>query len=536
MTKFIFVTGGVVSGLGKGITAASIGHILKEMQLKVFMQKFDPYLNIDPGTLNPREHGEVFVTADGSETDLDLGHYERFIDEDLKHYSSITAGKIYSEVIKKERRGEYGGKTVQVIPHLTDVIKGKIYSLAKATKSDIIISEIGGTIGDIESLPFIEAIRQIRLEKGKENVLFIHLALIPFINVSKEFKTKPVQHSVKQLLSLGIQPDIIVGRSNKPFSKNVIEKISLFCNVSQNAVINAYDVENIYKIPSILFNQNIHKIIADQLKIDLKNNKLEKWQSLLQKIANSKNNLIKIHLVGKYNELPDAYLSVLESLKLAGYENQTEVKVEWIDAKNITKENYEEIFKDSKGILVPGGFGFNGIEGKILAANYARINKVPYLGICLGMQVALIDYARNVCKIEDSHSEEINPNCANKILHLLQNKCKRLNLGGTLRLGNYLVILQKDTKVYELYKNKDKVLERHRHRFEFNNKFLDLFKKNGMVFSGMCSKKNLVEIIELDSKQHPFFVASQYHPEFTSRPTKPNPLFLGFIEAVIKNS
>ncbi|WP_342277921.1 CTP synthase [Spiroplasma endosymbiont of Nephrotoma flavescens] len=531
MTKYIFITGGVVSSLGKGIAGASIGHILKDSGLKVFMQKFDPYINVDPGTMNPYEHGEVFVTADGSETDLDLGHYERFIDENLTCYSSITAGKAYLEVIEKERNGDYEGKTVQVVPHLTDIIKNKIYLASTVSKADIIIGEIGGTVGDIESLPFIETIRQIRMEKGKENVLFIHVALVPFIAASGEFKTKPVQHSVKELLSLGIQSDIVLARSEQELSAQLIDKISLFCNVNRNAVFSAYDVDNIYKVPIVLYEQDILTTLASLLHLKIKHNNLKKLKLFLQKASDAKNKVITIYLVGKYIELPDAYLSVLESLKLAGYEKGVEVKVQWISANDIDENNYENIFKHCKGIIVPGGFGYRGIEGKILAAKYARKHHIPYFGICLGMQTALIEFAQDVCKLPDAHSEEFFPECKNPILHLIRGKNSTDHIGGTLRLGNYDITIEDKTHVSKLYKKKV-IQERHRHRYEVNNDYLDLFKEKGIIFSGMYKEQFLVEIIEL--KNHPFFIGSQFHPEFTSRPSKSNPLFIGFIEAVIK--
>ncbi|WP_342189690.1 CTP synthase [Spiroplasma endosymbiont of Dilophus febrilis] len=531
MTKYIFITGGVVSSLGKGIAGASIGHILKDSGLKVFMQKFDPYINVDPGTMNPYEHGEVFVTADGSETDLDLGHYERFIDENLTCYSSITAGKAYLEVIEKERNGDYEGKTVQVVPHLTDIIKNKIYLASTVSKADIIIGEIGGTVGDIESLPFIETIRQIRMEKGKENVLFIHVALVPFIAASGEFKTKPVQHSVKELLSLGIQPDIVLARSEQELSAQLIDKISLFCNVNRNAVFSAYDVDNIYKVPIVLYEQDILTTLASLLHLKIKHNNLKKLKLFLQKASDAKNKVITIYLVGKYIELPDAYLSVLESLKLAGYEKGVEVNVQWISANDIDENNYEDIFKHCKGIIVPGGFGYRGIEGKILAAKYARKHHIPYFGICLGMQTALIEFAQDVCKLPDAHSEEFFPECKNPILHLIRGKNSTDHIGGTLRLGNYDITIEDKTHVSKLYKKKV-IQERHRHRYEVNNDYLDLFKEKGIIFSGMYKEQSLVEIIEL--KNHPFFIGSQFHPEFTSRPSKSNPLFIGFIEAVIK--
>ncbi|AGR41652.1 CTP synthase [Spiroplasma taiwanense] len=531
MTKHIFITGGVVSGLGKGITGSSLGVLLKQSGLKVFMQKFDPYLNIDPGTMNPIEHGEVFVTDDGGETDLDLGHYERFIDVNLSKTSSTSAGKIYSEALDAERQGKYLGKTVQVIPHITNLIKEKIYKVEKENAADVIISEIGGTVGDIESQPFIEAIRQVRMEKGKENVMFIHVALLPFLSISSEFKTKPIQHSVKEMLSLGIQPDVIVARSEKEFDDKLKDKISSFCNVPKENVINCPDSNSIYKVPLLIEKTNLHKIVAKQLDLKLGELNISDWIKFVKNIENSKEEIV-IHIVGKYVELSDAYLSVMESLKIAGYEIKKKVKFKWIDARKLTKENFEQILKDAKGILVPGGFGEEGIEGKICAAHFARINNIPYLGICLGMQVACIEFARNVLNFSDANTTELNENTLHPIIHILEGKNKE-NIGGTLRLGRYKTTLKENSLAANLYKT-NFAIERHRHRYEFNNDFKKIFEEAGMIFSGIYDEKELVEIIELS--ENDFFIAVQYHPEFTSRPNRPNPLFLGFVKAIAKNS
>ncbi|AKU80296.1 CTP synthase [Spiroplasma turonicum] len=530
MSKHIFITGGVVSGLGKGITGSSLGVLLKNSGLKIFMQKFDPYLNIDPGTMNPIEHGEVFVTNDGGETDLDLGHYERFIDVNLTKSSSYSAGRIYADALDIERQGGYKGKTVQVIPHITNLIKSKIYEVEKNNDYDVIISEIGGTVGDIESQPFLEAIRQIRMEKSKENVLFIHIALLPYLKVSNEFKTKPIQHSVKEMLSLGLQPDIIVARSEFSFEDKLKDKISSFCNVPKENVIECSDSDSIYKVPLIVQKSNMHKIVAKQLNLSLKDTDMSQWNSFVDNI-NASTEEVEITIVGKYVELSDAYLSVIESLKIAGYDLKHKIKLKWVNSRRISESNYEEILKDSKGILVPGGFGEEGIEGKICAAKYARVNNIPYLGICLGMQVACVEFARNVLNLKDASSTEINPNTNNPIIDILEGKNTK-DIGGTLRLGAYKTTLLDNTLAKELY-NSNEVIERHRHRYEFNNKYKEKFESNGMVFSGIYVEKNLVEIIEIPKNK--FFIACQYHPEFTSRPNKPNPLFKGFIKSIIKN-
>ncbi|AHI53376.1 CTP synthase [Spiroplasma culicicola] len=530
MTKYIFITGGVVSGLGKGITGSSLGVLLKNSGVKVFMQKFDPYLNIDPGTMNPIEHGEVFVTDDGGETDLDLGHYERFIDENLFKVSSTSAGKIYSEALETERLGKYEGKTVQVIPHITNLIKEKIYKAGEKSGADVIISEIGGTVGDIESQPFIEAIRQVRMEKGHENVMFIHVALLPYLRVSGEYKTKPIQHSVKEMLSLGIQPDVIVARTEGIIEDRLKDKISLFCNIPNENVIVCPDADSIYKVPLILKETNLHDIVAKQLQLKLNTLNISDWQKFVENIDASKEE-IKIHIVGKYVELSDAYLSVMESLKIAGYDINKKIKFEWVNARHLTKENIQANLEGAIAILVPGGFGESGVEGKILAANYARVNNIPYLGICLGMQIACIEFARNVLNLSDAHTTELDPNTKNPIIDIMEGK-DRENIGGTLRLGRYVTDLVEGTLAKELY-GTNQAIERHRHRYEFNNDYKEMFEKAGMKFSGIYQEKDLVEIIELP--EHKFFIAAQYHPEFTSRPNKPNALFKGFVQAASKN-
>lgn len=525
--KFIFVTGGVVSGLGKGITAASLGMLLKSRGLNVFVQKFDPYMNVDPGTMSPLQHGEVFVTADGTETDLDLGHYERFIDTELTKNSSITSGRIYLTVLNKERRGDYLGGTVQVIPHITNEIKSKVYAAGTEPNVDVVITEIGGTVGDIESLPFIETIRQIRSELGKENVLFIHTTLIPMIDASGELKTKPTQHSVKELRSFGIQPDIIVCRSSHSLTEDLKAKIALFCDVDRRSVIEAKDAPILYQVPLGLKNQKMDEIVCNQFGLVTKISDTKQWEELIERIKKS-DKLIEIALVGKYVSLHDAYLSVTESLSHAGYEIGARIKVRWIDSAEVNQFNVDNLLKGVSGILVPGGFGSRGVEGKILAAQYARENKIPYLGICLGMQVACIEFARNVLGIKNATSLEWDEETSYPIITLMNDQKEVVDKGGTMRLGNYPCVLLEGSKSYNAYKCKE-VLERHRHRYEFNNNYRDLFSRNGMIFSGVSPDQKLVEIIEL--KDHPWFVATQAHPEFKSRPIRPQPLFLGFIKA-----
>ena len=533
MTKYVFVTGGVCSGLGKGITASSIALLLKSKGYKVFMQKFDPYMNVDPGTMSPIQHGEVFVTADGCETDLDLGHYERFIDEELNYTSNITNGKIYSSVIEKERRGDFLGATIQIVPHISNEIKNKVYEAGISSGADIVITEIGGTVGDIESGVMMESLRQIRLELGRENTLFVHTTLVPYLFGSNELKTKPTQNSIIDLRRLGIQPDIIVTRAPIDLTDDVKKKIALFGSIPSENIIEAKDVNNVYQIPLNFHNQNIEEIILKQFGMKVTKSNLDNWEKLLKKSENLKGE-VEIALVGKYVSLEDAYLSVKEALKAAGYVYDTKVKINWIDSETLEKDNVnlDEIFKNSSGILVPGGFGSRGVEGKIRACNYARVNKIPYLGICLGMQIATIEYARSVCGIEDANSTEFNATCKNPVIDLMADQKSIINKGGTLRLGNYLCKLEKDTLAYKDYGEKE-IFERHRHRYEFNNQYRELLSKNGLIFSGINPDLDLVEIIELPKSVHPHFIASQFHPEFKSRPTKAHPLFKSFVKASI---
>ncbi len=529
MTKFVFVTGGVCSGLGKGITASSIALLLKAKGYKVFMQKFDPYINVDPGTMSPIQHGEVFVTADGCETDLDLGHYERFIDEELNYTSNITNGKIYSSVIEKERRGDFLGATIQIVPHISNEIKNKIYEAGTTSGADIVITEIGGTVGDIESSVMMESLRQFRLEQGKENTLFVHTTLVPYLYGSNELKTKPTQNSIIELRRLGIQPDIVVTRAPIDLGEAVKKKIALFGSIPQENIIEAKDVSNIYQIPINFHKQNIEEIILTQFGLKVTKSNLTAWQNLLDTVENLKGE-VEIALVGKYVELEDAYLSVKEALKAAGYQYKTKVKINWVDSESLEKEgaNLKEVFQNSSGILVPGGFGSRGIEGKILACQYARENQIPYLGICLGMQIAVIEFARHVCGLSDASSKEFNEVCPNPVIDLMADQKAVINKGGTLRLGNYECRLQKGTLAYKDY-GCDTIYERHRHRYEFNNKYRELLESKGMTFSGINPESGLVEIIELSN--HPHFIASQFHPEFKSRPTKAHPLFSSFVKA-----
>lgn len=526
MAKFIFVTGGVVSGLGKGLTAASLGRILKQRGLKVFMQKLDPYINVDPGTMSPFQHGEVFVTSDGAETDLDLGHYERFIDEELNKNSSITTGRIYSDVIAKERRGDYLGRTVQVVPHITDEIKSKIYAAATSSSADVVITEIGGTVGDIESLPFIEAIRQVRLDLGFENTLYIHTTLLPYIGASHEVKTKPTQHSVKELLGYGIQPDIIVCRSEHTINQELKDKISLFCNVPTKAVISNYDVDVLYELSLSLLDQHMDDLVCEHLRLDVPPADMTEWKEMINTVKHLQDH-IKIKMVGKYTQLPDAYLSVNEALKHAGYPCNSEVEIEWINSEEITPDNVKAILEDADGILVPGGFGDRGIEGMITGIQYARENNVPFLGICLGMQLATIEFARHVSHLDKANSTEFDPDTPHPVIHLMNDQNLK-TMGGTQRLGSYTCALVEGTKARLLY-DKDSITERHRHRYEFNNDYLKILTDNGLKVAGYNPKRNLVEIIELPD--HPYFVAGQFHPEFNSRPNRPHPLFIGLIEA-----
>ncbi|MFC3886392.1 CTP synthase [Bacillus songklensis] len=527
MTKYIFVTGGVVSSLGKGITAASLGRLLKNRGLNVTIQKFDPYINVDPGTMSPYQHGEVFVTDDGAETDLDLGHYERFIDINLNKYSNVTTGKVYSTVLRKERRGDYLGGTVQVIPHITNEIKDRVFRAGKETNADVVITEIGGTVGDIESLPFLEAIRQIKSDIGRDHVMYIHCTLVPYIKAAGEMKTKPTQHSVKELRSLGIQPNVIVVRTEMPISEDMKEKIALFCDIDSKAVIECRDAETLYEIPLDLQEQKLDQITCEHLKLNCQEPDMTEWKALVEKVKGL-SKTVKIALVGKYVELQDAYISVVESLRHAGYVFDADVNVKWINSEHVTEANAKELLSDVNGILVPGGFGDRGVEGKIIATRYARENKVPFLGICLGMQLASVEFARNVLGLKDAHSAELNPSTTNPIIDLLPEQKDVEDLGGTLRLGLYPCKISEGTLAYEAYQD-EVVYERHRHRYEFNNEYRQAMEKEGFVFSGTSPDGRLVEIIEL--KDHPWFLASQFHPEFRSRPTRPQPLFREFVRA-----
>lgn len=528
-TKFIFVTGGVVSSLGKGIAASSIGRILKNRGLKIFMQKFDPYINMDPGTMSPYQHGEVFVTDDGAETDLDLGHYERFIDESLSKNSNITTGKIYSNVIQKERRGEYNGGTVQVIPHITNEIKDKLKKAAIESNADIVITEIGGTVGDIESLPFLEAIRQARRDFGYENTLYIHNTLVPYLKAADELKTKPTQHSVMELRKIGIQPDIIILRTEVPISESQKDKIALFCDVNKENVIEALDQKIIYNVAKSLHEQNIDDIILKHFRIDAKEADMSEWYHLIERIE-SLNGDIRIGLVGKYVNLHDAYLSVVEALKAAGYYFYKRILIDYIDSSLIDKSIVEEKLSNLDGIIIPGGFGDRGIEGMLIAIEYARINKIPLFGICLGMQLICIEYARNEIGYKDANSGEFDKETKHNIIDYLENQYDGINIGGTLRLGLYdCHIEDMESKTYKAYQKLD-IKERHRHRYEVNNKFLEIFDKD-LKITGRNLKSNLVEIVEL--KNHPWFIGCQFHPEFLSRPERCHPLFKDFIEAAM---
>lgn len=530
-TKYIFVTGGVVSSLGKGITAASLGQLLKSRGLKVTIQKFDPYINVDPGTMSPYQHGEVFVTEDGAETDLDLGHYERFIDENLTKNSSVTTGKVYWSVLNKERNGEYGGRTVQVIPHITNEIKERIIRASKDREVDVVITEVGGTVGDIESLPFLEAIRQIKYDVGKENVMYIHVTLVPYLSKAGELKTKPTQHSVKELRSIGIQPDALICRTEKPLGEDLKAKIALFCDLEKEEVIENGDVESIYEIPQKLENEGLGKLVVRHLNLDCKELDLSEWNKVVERVKNLSKQ-VRIALVGKYVELKDAYLSVIEALNHGGIYNDAEVIIDMISSEEITDENAEKILKDYDGIIVPGGFGDRGIEGMISSIKYARENNVPYFGICLGMQLATIEFARNVLGLANANSTEIDKDTKYPIIDLMPDQKEIYRIGGTLRLGVYPCRLSEDTKARNIY-NEEIIYERHRHRYEFNNEFKKPMEDKGMVFSGMSPDGRLVEMIEI--KDHPWFIGSQFHPEFKSRPTRSHPLFKDFIRASLEN-
>ena len=531
MTKYIFVTGGVVSGLGKGITAASLGRLLKARGLKVAAQKLDPYINVDPGTMSPYQHGEVYVTEDGAETDLDLGHYERFIDEDLNKYSNLTTGKVYWNVLNKERRGEYLGSTVQVIPHITNEIKEFVYRVGKKTGADVVITEIGGTIGDIESQPFIEAVRQISLEVGRENSLFIHVTLVPFLSGSDEHKSKPTQHSVKELKGMGVNPNIVVLRCDEPLEESIFKKISLFCNVKPDCVIENITLPNLYEAPLMLEKGNFSSVVCRELGLETREPDLAEWASMVEKIKNRPNS-VDIGLVGKYVGLHDAYLSVAEALRHAGYYHNTHIKIHWIDSEEITGENYQDKLKGLDGILIPGGFGSRGIEGMILAAKYARETGLPYFGICLGMQIAVIEYARNVCGIADADSGEFDELCKNKVIDFMPGQSDDVDKGGTLRLGAYPCEIRPGTTMERCYESIS-ISERHRHRYEFNNDYRQIVQDNGLTLSGTSPDGRLIETVELTER--PFYLGVQYHPEFKSRPNRPHPLFKGFIGAAVSH-
>lgn len=527
MTKYIFVTGGVVSSIGKGIVAASLGRLLKNKGYKITTQKFDPYINVDPGTMSPYQHGEVFVTEDGTETDLDLGHYERFIDINLNKYSNVTTGKVYSEVLRKERRGDYLGATVQVIPHITDMLKEKIRRAGETTDADIVITEVGGTVGDIESTPFIEAIRQMKSDMGADNVLYIHTTLLPYIKAASEMKTKPTQHSVKELRGMGIQPDILVVRTEMPMGESIRNKLALFCDVEPEAIVESRDAESLYQIPLNLQAQNMDNIVCRKLKLEERPSDMTEWATMVERIMAIKQT-VRIALVGKYVQLHDAYLSVVESLSHAGFASDVEIKIDWVDAELLDKDCVADALRDADGILVPGGFGERGIEGKILAIQYARENNVPFMGICLGMQMAAVEFARNVLGWDDANSAEFDNHTSHNIIDLMNDQKDVEDMGGTQRLGQYPCRLVEGTVARELY-GCEEVMERHRHRYEFNNDFREIFTNKGMVFSGLSPDGRLVEIIELPN--HPFFVASQFHPEFVSRPNRPQSIFKGFISA-----
>ncbi|WP_040950572.1 CTP synthase [Gorillibacterium massiliense] len=530
MTKYIFVTGGVVSSLGKGITAASLGRLLKDRGLKVTIQKFDPYLNVDPGTMSPYQHGEVFVTDDGAETDLDLGHYERFIDINLSKNSNVTTGKIYSSVITKERRGEYLGGTVQVIPHITNEIKERVYRAGREAGSDVVITEIGGTVGDIESLPFLEAIRQIKSDIGRENVMYIHVTLIPYLKAAGEVKTKPTQHSVKELRSIGIQPNVIVCRTEKPLTEDMKKKIALFCDIDAGSVVEALDAETLYELPMMMRDQKLDEIAIKHLQLNAKELDLSDWEAMVARVKKLEHRT-EIAIVGKYVALHDAYLSIVEALAHAGFDHNTEVDIRWVNAEDVYEHNVDELLGGVQGVLVPGGFGDRGIEGKIIAIKYAREKKVPFFGICLGMQVATVEFARGILGMDGANSSEINPATNYPVIDLLPEQKDIENMGGTMRLGLYPCKVAPGTLAEQCYKD-ELVYERHRHRYEFNNQYREQFENAGFIISGTSPDGRLVEMIELPD--HPWFLAVQFHPEFTSRPNRPQPLFREFVGAAFK--
>lgn len=530
MKKFIFVTGGVVSGLGKGITAASLGRLLKNRGLKISSQKLDPYMNVDPGTMSPFQHGEVFVTDDGAETDLDLGHYERFIDENLTKYSNLTSGRVYWNVLNKERNGEYLGQTVQIIPHVTNEIKDFILKNQEATSADVSIVEIGGTTGDIESQPFLEAIRQLTLEVGRKNCLFIHVCLVPYISGSEEFKSKPTQHSVRELQAAGIHPDIIVARSDKEIPDDIRKKISLFCNVENDCVISNTTLPCLYEVPLMLHKQNMDEVVCRELGIEGTKPRLAQWEKLVSCIK-SRNGEVQIALVGKYVKLHDSYLSIVEALNHASFAVGKNLKIKWVDSDSVTAESASSIFSDCQGIILPGGFGTRGIEGMIASCKYARENKLPYFGICLGMQILVIEYAQNVCGIKDANSREFDEHGKNCVIDLMENQ-KNVKKGGTMRLGKYPCIIKNGTRLKNAY-NADEIEERHRHRYEFNNNYREKMENAGLVVSGTSPDNLLVEAVELPESENAFFVGVQFHPEFKSRPNKPHPLFVEFLKGAI---
>lgn len=527
--KYVFVTGGVVSGLGKGITAASLGRLLKARGYKVTMQKFDPYINIDPGTMNPIQHGEVFVTEDGTETDLDLGHYERFIDENLDKNSNVTTGKVYWSVLQKERRGDYGGGTVQVIPHITNEIKSRFYRNFTDQETRIAIIEVGGTVGDIESQPFLESIRQFQHEVGRENAILIHVTLIPYLSASQELKTKPTQASVKDLQGMGIQPDIIVCRSEHPLDQGIKDKIALFCNVPNNRVLQNLDVEHLYEAPLAMEREYLAQVACECLKLDCPEPDLTDWKAMVESLRTPTDS-VTVALVGKYTQLHDAYISVVEALKHGGISHRCVVDIKWVDSETVTKENVDSILRDVNGILVPGGFGDRGIEGKIEAITYAREHKIPFLGLCLGMQLAIVEFARNVIGYNDAHSIELDPSTTHPVIALMPDQNGVEDIGGTLRLGSYPCVLDKTSKAYVLY-GESTIHERHRHRYEVNNDYRAVLTEKGMRLSGLSPDGRIVEMCEL--ADHPFFVATQAHPELKSRPNRPHPLFKGFVEAAL---
>ena len=528
--KYVFVTGGVVSGLGKGITAASLGRLLKARGYKVTMQKFDPYINIDPGTMNPVQHGEVFVTDDGAETDLDLGHYERFIDESLTKNSNVTTGKVYWSVLQKERRGDFGGGTVQVIPHITNEIKSRFHRNYSTNETEIAIIEVGGTVGDIESQPFLEAIRQFQHEVGHENAILIHVTLIPYLKASGELKTKPTQASVKDLQSMGIWPDILVCRSDHPLDDSIRSKIALFCNVPKTHVLQNLDVEVLYEAPLAMEKEHLAEVACQCLQLECPEPDLTEWRAMIDAWKHPEHE-VTVALVGKYTQLHDAYISVVEALKHGGVANHAEVHIKWVDSETVTKENIGEILGDVSGILVPGGFGSRGIDGKILAIQYARENNIPFLGLCLGMQLSIVEFARDVVGYSDAHSAELDPSTVHPVIHLMPDQNGIEDIGGTLRLGSYPCVLNKESKAYQLY-GEETIHERHRHRYEVNNDYRAILTEHGMTLSGLSPDGRIVEMIEL--KDHPFFIATQAHPELKSRPNRPHPLFKGFVEAALK--